>query len=334
MNHSLSQLEERFCEYKFKPKSNTNNSNQINQNIQNNNNNIQRNNANDNNNNQIELNDIIGDDILFNNSFLVRNSNPFLNSNPFIGLISYRINQTFPDKEKLLLLEDSFIDTNQQFLKLINFYKLSTEITELYDINSLENKYLNNLLLSLYNIIFSPNNISKIEDNNNKNYKALLNNINEFFIILINNIYSQKNKKLLIELAKQRNILHFKEILQIMEKFNPQKMEKEENNNKYQSLKNFIERLENTVPEEETIKAISIGSNNNNNGIEDAKNGTKIDDKNLCSICADSVIDTHILPCGHQLCRNCLFQCLTENKICPFCRIEIKGIKEDPNFKI
>ena len=56
--------------------------------------------------------------------------------------------------------------------------------------------------------------------------------------------------------------------------------------------------------------------------------------KNLCSICADSVIDTHLLPCGHSLCRNCLFQYLSENKVCPFCRVEIKGIKEDPNFKI
>jgi len=63
------------------------------------------------------------------------------------------------------------------------------------------------------------------------------------------------------------------------------------------------------------------------------KSGNKIDN-NLCSICADSAIDTHLMPCEHSLCRNCFFQCLSENKTCPFCRVEIKGIKEEPDFKI
>ena len=98
-----------------------------------------------------------------------------------------------------------------------------------------------------------------------------------------------------------------------------------------QTLNNFIENLENLVPEEQTEKLIVYKINN---GIEVTGSGNKINDKNICLICADSVIDTHILPCEHQICRNCLLQYLSENKVCPFCRIEIKGIKEDPNFKI
>ena len=231
------------------------------------------------------------------------------------------------DKDKLILLEESFNETNLQFKKLIHFYQLSSDIKELYNNNNFESKYLYNLLLSLYNIIFSPTNISKIDDNktNNTCYKKLLKTINDFYYIIIINISEQKDQNLLIEISKQRNILHFKEILQIMEKFNPIK---NENDNTYQIFKEFIENLEKIVPEQETLKSIE-----NNNDKEMTKSGNKIE-KNICSICADSAIDTHLLPCGHSLCRNCLFQYLSENKVCPFCRVEIKGIKEDPNFKI
>ena len=55
---------------------------------------------------------------------------------------------------------------------------------------------------------------------------------------------------------------------------------------------------------------------------------------NKCHLCSDTDIDTHLIPCDHSLCRNCLIRCLSEKKVCPFCRVEIKGIKEDPNFKI
>ena len=96
-------------------------------------------------------------------------------------------------------------------------------------------------------------------------------------------------------------------------------------NNNNNTLKNFIEKLQDIIPEEKTIKLINI------NIIKGSE--TKIE-KNICLICADSVIDTHILPCEHAICRNCLFQNLSESKLCPFCRKEIKGIKEDPNFKV
>ena len=325
MNTSLTTLEERFCEYKFKPKSNLNN--QVNSNIHRNNNND---NAIDNNNLDLEPN--VPNNLLFGIEFRARiNFNNFIN-NPFI--IFRRINNAhLTDKEKLALLEESFKDTNNQFIKLTNFYTIASDIPELYHMNSFENKFLNNLLLSLYNILFSPNNISKLIDNKsnkiNPTYKKLLDNINEFYNILIDNFIQQKNDNLLKEISQQRNLYHLKDILKIFEKFNSPTNEME--NDKYIVLKTFISMIEKIVPEEQTIKL-----NNNyieNNGKEGIRSGTKVEN-NICPMCADSVVDTHILPCGHSICRNCLFHYLSENKVCPFCRVEIKGIKEDPNFKI
>ena len=112
--------------------------------------------------------------------------------------------------------------------------------------------------------------------------------------------------------------------MKFYEKYNPFK-----NNNTedpYLNFKSFIEMLEKIVPEEETI-------NINENEKEIILNGKKID-KNICPICKDSTTDTHIMPCEHSICRNCLVHCLSENLVCPFCRIQIEGIKEDPNFKI
>ena len=109
-----------------------------------------------------------------------------------------------------------------------------------------------------------------------------------------------------------------KEILEVFEKIIPSQNELQKE--KYKKMKEFIEKLE-----EENIK--------NNDGIDITKSEAK-NESNICSICADSIIDTHLLPCGHSLCRNCLFHYLSNNKICPFCRIKIDGIKEDPNLKI
>ena len=86
--------------------------------------------------------------------------------------------------------------------------------------------------------------------------------------------------------------------------------------------------MEKLVPEEEVIIKIDIDNNK-----EMTKSG-RIIEINLCNICSDNKIDTHLMPCEHSLCRTCLFQCLSENKVCPYCRAVIKGIKEDPNFKI
>ena len=88
-----------------------------------------------------------------------------------------------------------------------------------------------------------------------------------------------------------------------------------------------MSKFEEILPEEETIKLNNINNYNISSEI-------KLDDKNLCPICIDSEIDTHILPCEHEICRNCFFECLSGNKICPFCRVKIQGIKEDSNFKI
>ena len=310
------------------------NINNINNQINNsNNNNNQINNAN-NNNNQINNNNINNINNINNQ---INNINNNLNNinilidSIFIGLENrslFRIrrinNAELSDNDKLIMLEESFGDVKNQFLKLINFYQISSDIKELYDFNSFEYKILLNLLLSLYNIIFSPNNIKKIDDKN-ISYKNLLNEVNNFYNIIISNIIKQNNQDILKEISKQRNNLYFKEILQILEKFNPIKNERD---NKYKYFKDFIEKLEMLVPKEEVKTKIDI-----DNDKQMTNSGNKIEN-NLCNICADSIIDTHLIPCDHSLCRNCLFQCLSENKTCPFCRVEIKGIKEDPNFKI
>ena len=333
INISLSRLEVRFCEYKSNSNSNQNQLNQIN-NI-NNNNQIDINNNNNqinNNNNNIQINNINNNNIQNNNinipfdliffRFDLRGNNRIVN--PFF--IIRRNNALLSDNDKLIMLEESFKDARIQFLKLINFYQISSDIKELYDCNTFEYKILLNLLLSLYNIIFSPNNIEKIDDKN-ISYKNLLNEVNKFYKIIISNIMKQNNQDILKEISKQRNILHLKEILQILQKFNPIKNE-EDDKFKYKYFFDFIIQLEKLVPEAEVKTKIDIANNN-----EMTNSGNKIEN-NLCSICADSAIDTHLVPCDHSLCRNCLFQCLSENKTCPFCRVEIKGIKEDPNFKI
>ena len=312
MNISLSKLEERFCEYKVNQTSNQNDINRVlNINI----NNIQINNIN-NNNNQNNIINIPNNNIF--NRFEVNLNNRFRNR----FIMRRRNNSELSNIDKLTKLEESFCDVGIQFLKLIHFYQISSDIKELYDFNTFENKILINLLLSLYNIIFSTNNIKKIEITN-LSYKIMLSEVNKFYNVIISNIIKQKNEDILKEISKQRKILHFKEILQVLQLFNPVKDEKD---NRYKYFKHFIEKLEKLVPEEEVKEKIDIDK-----GM--TKSGTKIEN-NLCCICADSAIDTHLIPCDHSLCKNCLFQCISENKACPFCRVEIKGIKEDPNFKI
>ena len=116
--------------------------------------------------------------------------------------------------------------------------------------------------------------------------------------------------------------------MQVFQKFNPSENENEDN---YATLKEFIALLEQIVSEENTIESIFNDAMINEIGV--SKSGKKIE-KNICSICTYAVIDTHILPCEHSVCRNCFLKCISENKVCPFCRVNIKGIKEDTNFKI
>ena len=314
MNSNLSTLEEKFCEYNLEPKSNQ---------IQNNNN------INNDVNNNDGNNDLINSS---QNSQDSNNINDYLNEmhNLFSFIGRRLINAELSNKEKLYLLENTFKETNYQFLILNNFYRISVYIKQLYEINTFEGKYLNNLLSSIYSIIFSSNNISKILDNNNtkinnKYYKVLITSIYSFYSIIINNILNQKDDNLLKEIAKQRNVFHFRDILNFYEKYNPIKIDKKED--PYYFLKTFIEILEKIIPEEDTVKPIII----NNNWKESTVNGKK-NGRDICPICDDSIIDTHILPCEHSICRNCLVR-LTDNK-CPFCRNKIEGIKEDPNFKI
>ena len=211
------------------------------------------------------------------------------------------------------------IDTNWQFIKLNNFYSLSSDIFELYDFDSFENKFLDNLLLSIYNIIFSSNDFGQIKDNKFiKSYKKLINTIINFYTIIFKNISLINNENIMKELSKRRNVYHLKEIGQCFNKII--ELEKGKNkNNKMKDYNSFMLSLKKIIPEKEVIKLID---NNNDKSFEN---------NNLCPICVDSAVNTHLLPCNHLICRNCYLQCLSGNKLCPFCRNEIKGIKEDKN---
>ena len=258
------------------------------------------------------------------------------------NIIPRRNIEQLSDTEKLRILHDSLKRINSQFNKLIIFYYFSHDIKELYDFNSFENKYLNNLLVSLYNIVFSPNNINKISDNNVINsYNKLLGSILRFYNIIFNNMNKLNDENILKEISKRRNLYHLKEIGECFNKLNESK--KEENKSKIINVNNlikinndindaklyndFVLNLEKIIPEEQVIKLININTTAE-------KSELNIDEKNICSICADSTIDTHIIPCEHAICRNCFYQCLSGNKACPFCRVLIQGIKEDKNFKI
>ena len=329
MNASLSKLEEIFAEYKFRPRPNGFN-NMIN------NLNINDDNA-DNNNNEEGDNNNEGNNFINNlgnfffGIFDARIFNPNVRGNHVIAVINRnprRNIQQLSDKEKLDLLNDYLKDTYLQFVKLINFYKLSAKVNELYDFNSFENKYLNNLLISLYNIVFSSTNSAKISDNYVINsYKRLTEIILKFYSTIFKNISELNKENILKDFAQRRNIYHLKEIGEFFNKqFEPKKGEKNIDN-KAKLFNDFLTDLEKLVPEELTMKLMNIKSTPGNSEV-------KLDEKNLCQICADSVIDTHIVPCDHSICRNCLFQCLSGNKLCPFCRVQIQGIKEDKDFKI
>ena len=326
MNSSLTKLEEIFGEYKFKPKTNGNNN--INQN------NINDGNNNDNNNNNLG--------IIIDNLGVRLVGAGFRMFNPFLpGIRGFLVNvnnlnerrnlQQLSDKEKLDLLNESLKDTYFKFGKLINFYLLASDINELYNFKTFENKYLNNLLVSLYNIVFSSTNSNKLNDTKViDSYKKLKEVILHFYAIIFYNISQLNDKDILKEIAKRRNIYHLKELSESFNKLKEIKKEEinKDRNNQAEFFNDFLASLEKIVPEEQTTKLINIKNSNNENS------ESKPDDKNICPICADGIIDTHIIPCDHSICRNCLFQCLSDKKGCPFCRVEIQGIKEDKNFKI
>ena len=324
IDKKLTKLEEAFSEYHFIPRDSQNN-NLINKN------NFHQNIIYSKNNSIIVINDQNNNDELMNQNHIENLSNALIPlGERRLIIISDLQNHEFNDKGKLNGLIFAINKFNSEFIKLINFYSLATKVKGLYQNNTFEFKKLLNLLLSLNNLLFSKNNISKIEFNiNQKNdddefnnikisYSKLLKNICEFYNILSNNIIEINDKKILIEIAKKRNIINLKENLKIIEKFNPAKDE-----NDYKSIKYFIMKLENLIPEEEIKKEneTKIGNNTDENN-------------NACLICSDAIIDCHISPCGHPICTNCLEQYLFESKKCPFCRTEIKGIMEDPNFKI
>ena len=227
------------------------------------------------------------------------------------------------NKEKLEKLNSCLIDLNWQFIKLNNFYSLASDIIELYDFNSFENKFLDNLLLSIYSIIFSSNNFDQIKDKKvNESYNKLINNILIFYNIIFKNISFINNENIKNELSKRRNIYHLKDIGIYLNKITSQKKNKK-TIDEIKYFNSFLMNLEKIILEKDATKLINNDDDNNNN--------KSLENNNLCPICVDSVVNTHLLPCQHLICRNCYLQCISGNKLCPFCRVKIKGIKEYKN---
>ena len=103
---------------------------------------------------------------------------------------------------------------------------------------------------------------------------------------------------------------------------------------KYKDIIDLINNIltpyfEKLCPEEETRNLNEIDTNS----IEE-------NERNLCPICLsdDNSNFVHINDCGHEIHLECLKQQLQSrsfnSKKCPLCRRRIKGIKEDPNFKV
>ena len=211
------------------------------------------------------------------------------------------------------------IDANWQFIKLNNFYSLASDIIELYDFGSFENKFLDNLFLSIYSIIFSYNDFGQINDKKLKDsYDELIKTILTFYNIIFKNISLINNENIIKELSKRRNIYHLKDIGKSLNIITLDKKDKK-TNDEIKYFNSFLMSLENIILEKDAIKLIY---NDDNKSFES---------NNLCPICFDSVINTHLLPCQHLICRNCYLQCISGNKLCPFCRIKIKGTKEEKN---
>ena len=291
INSSLSNLEENLAEFR--------------QNINDNNNGFSAlsiNNA---------FSNIINEDNLNNHNLDINNINSNnVNNN----------SQLIVKNKKLKKLKNYLKDANNHFIKLKHFYSLCSDIFELYDFGSFENKFLDNLLLSIYNIIFSSFNSGKKKDNKLvETYKKLIITILTFYTTIFKNISLINKENIMKELSKRRNVYHFKDIGNFLNNYNELKKDKYIND-KIKYFNDFLTSLEIIIPEKDTIKL------NNNNNDESLENN------NLCPICVDSVANAHLLPCQHLICKNCYLQCLSGNKLCPFCRIKIKGIKEDKKY--
>ena len=194
------------------------------------------------------------------------------NNNEIDGHISkIDINESSNDflktEKTLNLFEDEYINSyfknvNNYIIILIHFYKLTNNISDLYEFNEFGIKYIYDLLLSLYeHLIIHIKNIEKINANNIiLLYVKICSNIfvlyhNIFFII------SHLNYNIVKEMAKRRKIYHIKDIITCLSiLIESQKVNNLINKFAIEKLKNcatflneFHAKLEKLIPEEETL---------------------------------------------------------------------------------
>ena len=222
------------------------------------------------------------------------------------------LNVISDNARKELALIKAFEDKNKNFIKLKNFVKLIKPGSSIFDKNSFEYQTFIQLLISIYYSIFLPKNTIKLDtDNIITPYKKLLNSVRDFYFSFFLNIV-EKNQQFKNEIAKQRNILHFDDIIKCFEKFKGPFF-KEFVDYFKKLLKDFIE----LVPDEKIIEE--------NNKIQN--------EKNICCICYNAQNNVHLLPCQHICCKNCAIKLKSNNiKKCPFCNVCMTGIKEDSSI--
>ena len=123
--------------------------------------------------------------------------------------------------------------------------------------------------------------------------------LKHFYINIINNIKIDDIRKLSTLLENNRQISSEKEILNSQLR-------------KFLIFLNHIENDYNLIHKE-------------SNALNESQ------DSNLCPICLDKESDVHASPCDHMFCFTCIKK--LNDRRCPICRKNMKGVKEHPEFK-
>ena len=191
------------------------------------------------------------------------------------------------------------------------------------------NSFLCNTMKTIFddNIIMKIYNLSIYEENIVFTFFSQLFKLFAVLTCNIGNLNFRNIADYFIEIAANRKGFMFEKMkLSLKNYFGYDK--------KYKDIIDLIDNIltpyfENLCKEEETKNLNEIDTNS----IEE-------NERNLCPICLsdDKTNFVHINDCGHEIHLECLKKQLQSHsfssKKCPFCRRRIKGIKEDPNFKV
>ena len=181
-----------------------------------------------------------------------------------------------------------------------NFFQFFQAIRKHKNIEDFKVKYLLVECFSFLEkvIIEIPENYQEMLLENEEENVELNKDLKNYFIYLMQNISVN-------DISKLSSLLS--ENVDIMEK------EYDSLNNKLRKFIIFLNKIENDY-----------------NLIQKNSSKKTTQDKNECPICLDKESDSHVIPCGHMFCFDCI-QKLNDRK-CPLCRTIISGVKEHPEF--